>query len=146
MKSQSIKTAVIILSLAFAASCAGKKSKTETTTAPATTASTPAKTDAAPAEQKVADKKSKGKKLAAAKKETATETASGSSKAGTLTCKSGSESRTIEVAGVNGGCETRYTRSGETKTVANAKSGTDYCEQVSGKIKGNLETAGYKCE
>lgn len=146
MSSQTIKTAVVMLSLVFAASCAGKKSKTDTAAAPATTASAPAKTEAAPVEQKATDKKSKGKKESAVKQEAAAEKSAGASKAGSLTCKSGSESRTIEVAGVNGGCETRYTKAGETKTVANAKSGTDYCEQVSSKIKGNLETAGYKCE
>lgn len=63
-----------------------------------------------------------------------------------VTCTNKSDSRKISVLSVTeGGCGVVYNKMGEDKTVALAKVDMSYCDTVSGKIKTNLEGAGFNC-
>jgi hypothetical protein len=63
-----------------------------------------------------------------------------------VTCSNKSDSRKISVLNVTeGGCGVVYNKMGEDKTVAMAKVDMNYCDTVSGKIKSNLEGAGFDC-
>lgn len=63
-----------------------------------------------------------------------------------VTCTSKSDSRKISVLNVTeGGCGVVYNKMGEDKTVAMAKVDMNYCDNVSNKIKSNLEGAGFNC-
>jgi hypothetical protein len=62
-----------------------------------------------------------------------------------VTCTNKSDTRKISVLSVTeGGCGVVYNKMGSDKTVAMAKSDS-YCENVSSKIKTNLEGAGFSC-
>lgn len=62
-----------------------------------------------------------------------------------VTCTNKSDTRKISVLSVTeGGCGVVYNKMGADKTVAMAKSDS-YCENVSSKIKTNLEGAGFNC-
>lgn len=64
----------------------------------------------------------------------------------TFTCTNKNDSRKISVLNVTeGGCGVVYNKMGEDKTVALAKVDMTYCDTVSGKIKTNLEGAGFSC-
>jgi hypothetical protein len=63
-----------------------------------------------------------------------------------VTCTNKGDTRTIKVLNVEGGgCGVVYNKSGADKTVAMAKNSLDHCDNVSNKIKTNLEGAGYDC-
>lgn len=64
----------------------------------------------------------------------------------TVTCTNKSDSRKISVLNVTeGGCGVVYNKMGADKTVAIAKADMNHCDNVSGKIKTNLEGAGFNC-
>ncbi len=66
---------------------------------------------------------------------------------GALTCKKGSDTRTIAIREpAGGGCEVAYTVHGTEKVIAHAKSDHSYCKKVADKVKGNLATDKYSCE
>jgi len=66
----------------------------------------------------------------------------------TITCVSGADKRVLEVTqNVEGkACKTKYTKGGETSTIAEANAEPGYCATVADKVKKNLETSGFKCE
>jgi hypothetical protein len=118
--------ASLFIATSLLVSCA---SKTKTATPAATTTST----------------KDSKKATAKAAKAAATTTAA-AVKAGAVVCKSGADSRTIEVVTKDAGCEVSYTKEGKATTPASSAHGTAHCDEVKDKIKGKLEAAGYKCE
>ncbi len=62
-----------------------------------------------------------------------------------VTCTNKTDTRKISVLSVTeGGCGVVYNKMGSDKTVAMAKSDS-YCDNVSSKIKTNLEGAGFSC-
>lgn len=130
---------------ALIGACAHHKdaAKTDTSTAqpPAATAPTKAQEKQA----KKAEKKAKKEAKKAAQTE-AKGDAGAAPAAGTISCKSGTVQRTIEVKDKDGGCETIYTKDGESKSVATSGTGKDYCQKTADKIKGNLEKSGYTCQ
>ena len=119
--------ASLLIASALLVSCSSKPKATTT----ATTAATPAAT--------TETKKSKLTKTTATK-------AAATAQAGSLVCKSGSDTRTLEVITTDGGCELSYTKFDQTSTPAQSGNGTAYCESIKEKIKGNLENSGFKCE
>lgn len=117
-----LKVSTLVIASTLIVSCSSKSKDAAGTTA-ATTKQDAKKVDA------------KAKKAAA----TATS-------AGSLVCKSGSDTRSIDVIQKDGGCELSYTKFNETTTPATSANGTAHCESVKEKIKGNLESAGFTCE
>jgi len=74
-------------------------------------------------------------------------TAAATHPAGATSCKQGADARTIAVEkSAASGCEVRYTKAGETNTIASATSDMNYCQTVADKIKNNLSAAGFSCE
>jgi hypothetical protein len=110
---------VLIISIAFI-SCSSKQKNAQPTT-PATTAA-----------QKDATKN-------------ATPTTA-ATKTKAVVCKNGADTRTIDVAVKDAGCQVVYTKFGQTTNPASSVKGTSHCESVVAKIKGNLESSGFKCE
>lgn len=117
--------AALLIASTMLVSCASK-SKTATTSTTTKTAVT------------------KDAKNTAAK--TAPKTAAAVTQAGAVVCKSGSDTRTLEVLTKDVGCELAYTKFDETTTKATSGNGTAHCESIKEKIKGNLESSGFKCE
>lgn len=63
-----------------------------------------------------------------------------------VTCSNKGDTRKITTLAVaEGGCGVVYNKAGEDKTVALAKTDMKYCDTVTGKIKTNLEGAGFNC-
>lgn len=139
---------VLVVALALTA-CSSKEKKAEApaaaTPAPAVTAAPVAAPTTTP-ETKV-DKKAKKQKKAKAAAESATtgETAAATT-AGTVTCKMGGATRTIEVKDMEKGCEVLYSKDGEAKSVASAKSDKAHCQGVKAKIEKNLTASGFTCQ
>ena len=141
-----MRLTTLILTVAFLiAGCAAKETtKTETTTKVAE------KTEKVKSDVQKAAKKDKAavveetKEATTEVKDTAKTTTA--SVAGNVVCKSGGDERTIATAkSESGGCEVQYTKNGQTNSVANSQTGDEYCHGVVGKIKGNLEAAGFTC-
>lgn len=63
-----------------------------------------------------------------------------------MTCMKGSDTRLLEVTTENGGCELKYTKMGETKSVATSVKGTSHCNSVKDRIIGKLQEASYNCK
>lgn len=123
-----LKIATLVIASTLFVSCSSKQKAA----APATT------TPAATKDAKKADKKQTKAATAAPAKTAAS--------AGSVVCKSGSDTRTIEVVTKDGGCEVAYTKFDQTSTPGTSASGTAHCETVKEKIKTNLENSGFKCE
>lgn len=125
------KLAALLIVAAFFVSCSSKQKSTTDTTA-----ATPAQAADAKKDEK-ADAKKDGEKS------TAKSAAAASS--GAMTCKNGSDTRTLEVVAKDSGCEVSYTKFGETTTPASSVNGTAHCDSVKDRIKTNLENAGFQC-
>ena len=102
-----------------------------------------AATPAAPTKQEA---NKKGAKATAKAAVTKAKDAVANATTGSLVCKSGSDTRSLEVISKDGGCELAYTKFDQTTTPATSASGTAHCDSVKEKIKGNLENSGFKCE
>lgn len=128
------KFAALLIVATFFVSCSSKQKATQTadTTTPATAQATDKKGE-----------KSTAKAATAAA--TTTTAATTPAVAGTITCKNGSDTRTLSVVAQNSGCEVSYTKFGETTAPASSASGTAHCESVKERIKTNLENAGFQC-
>jgi len=133
-----------ILSLGFLIGCAGKKEAPE-----AAKGATETKTETTTKVEASGKKTVKSRTKSKTETETApteAKDAAGASGA-TVTCKAAGDERLIEVVSTEGGgCEVKYTKGGAASIVATANSGTDHCQTVADKIKGNLTGAGYACE
>lgn len=79
-------------------------------------------------------------------KEKVEKKAAAASTAGTVSCTSGEDKRSIEVRAKDSGCETAYTKAGNESVVATSNSGTDHCAKVQSRIQENLKTAGFTCQ
>lgn len=119
---------ILIISIAFV-SCSSKQKHAQTTTT-----TTPA------AKQEAAMGAKKDTKNANAKQTTAAPSA------GSIVCKNGSDTRTLDVVAKGSGCEVAYTKFDQTTAPASSVNGTAHCEAVKEKIKTNLENSGFKCE
>lgn len=71
-----------------------------------------------------------------------TETAAAGSKVG---CRSGNDSRVVELKIKQAGCSVEYTKQSIRREVASATIELQYCNTVYARIKGRLEAAGYDC-
>jgi PBP1b-binding outer membrane lipoprotein LpoB len=66
---------------------------------------------------------------------------------GKIVCNAGSDSRSVEIKTSEGlACEVIYTKATEGKSIATAKSDTEFCAGVSQKVQKHLEEAGFKCQ
>ncbi|MGV6816939.1 MAG: hypothetical protein ACWA44_06670 [Thiotrichales bacterium] len=64
-----------------------------------------------------------------------------------MICTLGEDIRRIEnINTLEGGCQLDYEKSGKVKTVATAREGSEFCQQVLERIQANLEKAGFVCE
>lgn len=63
-----------------------------------------------------------------------------------LTCTHKGETRTIERKESGAGCEVVYTKGGKSSVAGKSAKGSRHCDQVAGKIKKNLESAGWSCQ
>lgn len=63
-----------------------------------------------------------------------------------VTCKSGGDERTIRIekAGVNG-CDLKYKKFDEEKSVASSLIGLGHCERIRDRIQSKLSDAGFQC-
>lgn len=104
--------------------------------------------DDKPAAEKAdkADKPGKATDNEDTKKEEKAEKADAAA-AGSITCKSGKDTRTLVKKDMEaGGCEVIYTKGGEEKSIAQAKNDTSYCDKTIGKMKEKLVSGGFTCE
>ena len=138
-----MKLTTIYLTVALAvAGCASKETAKTDAEKAVEKAATEQKTKVT---QKIESKKEKAQKPVVEAQE-GVESAATAEAFGSVTCKSGGDERTVATHKTEtGGCEVKYTKNGETNSVANAVSDETYCNGVVGKIKGNLEAAGFTC-
>lgn len=86
------------------------------------------------------------KAVAAAPAKATATTAAAAAAAQDLACTRGSESRTLKVELTEPkGCKVWYPGTGAADPVAWSTTGVSHCENVSKKIRGNLEAAGFTC-
>ena len=126
-----LKIAMLLVVSLFFVSCSSKQK---------------AATPAATTKQEANTKDAKGAKATAKAAVTKAKDAVKNATTGSLVCKSGSDTRSLEVISKDGGCELAYTKFDQTTTPATSASGTAHCDSVKEKIKGNLENSGFKCE
>jgi hypothetical protein len=62
-----------------------------------------------------------------------------------IECTSGQDKRILEVAGLEKGCELKYTKAGNVEIKATQKIGDSKCVEVRERIQKTLEGAGYTC-
>jgi len=63
-----------------------------------------------------------------------------------VTCKSGSDERTVEISKNDAGCTVHYTKGGEAKEIGSAQNDHGTCQQIADKVRGNLQNAGFACK
>jgi len=103
-------------------------------------------TACAATEKKTVDVKAAASQKAAAANDAAAQKAEKAlGSAGTITCKSATETRILTTQGIEKGCEVVYDRNGEKTVAASAKNDPTHCGKVAERIRGNLERAGFKC-
>lgn len=135
-----IQTMLSLVAICFAASCASKNTTSTSSPTATTTASAPAANTPAATTTPLTKTNSKNSKQSSA-------AAVASASASKLTCTSGKEVRTLEIKSETGkACDLIYTKGGESKSLASAKSDTAYCQKIIEKVSKNLSSAGYKCE
>jgi hypothetical protein len=61
-------------------------------------------------------------------------------------CRSEQEERVLELRTGRAGCDLRYTRGGQTRSIATSRAGDAHCYSVHEKTRSNLERSGYRCE
>ncbi len=105
--------------------CASKDKKTEETNSAAQTAEAVKKEGA-----KVMDKAKAGVKAAVQ---------------GQVTCAKGKDNRTLAIRSEGSGCEVVYTKFEQENVIATSQNGMSHCEATIGKVKSNLENAGFSC-
>ena len=130
MKFLTLLAAVLVL-----ASCSSKSTKSDAATDSAATAKTEMKADAKAAPAK-AEKAAKRAAAEEAKGEVS----------GRASCKSGAETRLIEIVNKGTGCAVEYTKQNEKSEIASAAHETQHCSAVLEKVKGKLQAAGFSCE
>ncbi len=125
-----LAAAVLVLALS---ACGSKTKKEETATPTTPAATTPATSSGSekPADQKMTNKSKKSTIDLDAKE---------------IKCMSGSDERTLANTAKDSGCELIYTKGGEAKTIATQIIGDAKCVEVMGKVRANLENAGFKCQ
>lgn len=62
------------------------------------------------------------------------------------TCMMKNDKRVIDVRSQGSGCELAYNKFGNEEVVATSVKGTEHCQKIADRIRGNLENAGFKCE
>jgi len=62
-----------------------------------------------------------------------------------VVCESGKDQRKLVITDVDKGCKLEYTKSGETKEIANQKNGKNKCEETLAHVKDKLEKSNFKC-
>ena len=63
-----------------------------------------------------------------------------------FTCMKGGETRALEVAKKDAGCELNYSKSGKSSVVASSSHGVKHCVNSRDKIRDKLTKAGYACK
>jgi len=148
----SVKKFLCVLAVVALAGCSSAK-KDETTSTDASgveqkvteATSTDTTAPAEPVREEKATKKQAKEVTTSPSADSAFPSITGTEKS-SVTCTNKGDSRKISVLNVTeGGCGVVYNKMGEDKTVAMAKVDMNYCDTVSGKIKSNLEGAGFDC-
>ena len=65
---------------------------------------------------------------------------------GRTNCMMKNDKRFVEVRKSGNGCELAYSKFGNEEIVATSLSGSDHCQKIADRIKGNLENAGFECK
>lgn len=140
-----IKNIILLSSfIIFATACSGGAKKSDADSSQPIVEAGAQKADSKAA---ASDKKSNAK--SAAKPTSKVSNISGSP---SLTCKMGSETRTItkaitpNPAAGEDICQVVYTKDGQDNTIANAKHELAYCDKIVNQVRGNLENAGWTCQ
>jgi hypothetical protein len=63
-----------------------------------------------------------------------------------VSCKNGSDVRTLEIVKKGTGCSLQYGKFGKVSSVASAADGQTHCEDSQDKITTKLEKSGFTCE
>ena len=129
-----------ILFLTVLAAFVGCTSAKKTETPAATPTPTAATTPAASTDNKMEKADAKKKMTRPAK------TASADANAKEVKCTSGSDERLLAIGAKDEGCELKYTKAGETKTIATQIVGDGRCVEVMGSVRKNLEGAQFSCQ
>lgn len=128
-----MKLFTLFAAVLFLAACSSKGTKPDET--------------AAKADAKAASASTKAEKVEKAEK--AAKRAADETKgevSGRASCKSGSDTRLIEIVSKGTGCAVEYTKQEEKSEIASAMHETQHCTNVLEKVKGKLEAAGFSCE
>lgn len=125
---------LVIVGLMLGCSSSSKKAAEPAKAPVETKAATPAPAPETQTDAKAKSAKGKKTDSAAAKKPEA-------SAKGDVTCVNGSDSRTLSIKAKNEGCELEY----KGTAVASQINGDEKCTEVSTRIQGKLEAAGFKC-
>lgn len=131
-----MKALLALTLLALATSCSSSATKTDKAADTAKAAKAETKAEAKAADAHAAKAEKAAKKAEKAAKSEASEKAN---------CKSGSDSRLIEVVSKGAGCAVHYTKHNEMQEIASAEHETQHCSAVAQKVRGKLEAAGYSC-
>ncbi len=79
-------------------------------------------------------------------KATSTSTSTSTADGDKVSCTMKSDTRTIQLRKNGGGCELVYSKFGNDEVIATSMAGTEHCQKVADRIKGNLENSGFKCQ
>jgi uncharacterized protein YceK len=90
---------------------------------------------------KSADKKEDNKKV-----EATTEAKTATLGKADVTCKLGQYVRQMTIENTKEGCNLKYSKDGETRSIAEGSAGSTYCQEVLDRVKGNLVEKGFTCE
>lgn len=131
---------LITLGFIILSACATTKSQPNQKT------NAPAAAPAAPAAETASANDSGTASTKPAKKSHAKTAKADSSDGSTVTCTSGSDTRTLAISDKDGGCALDYTKEGKSSTIATSHSGKDHCSEVEKKIQDKLATAGFSCQ
>lgn len=119
-------------------------------TAPKSTESKPAAPAASAPAQPAAKVAPADPAKPAAKPAASSSSASSNDGAATLTnlvtCKSGSDERTLEISKKDEGCAVHYTKFGEAQEIGAAQADQTFCQKLVDKVRDNLEAAGFTCK
>ena len=93
-----------------------------------------------------APKAAKATKPSKAAKKEDTKAGGEAAVAGSVTCESAGDKRTIETKTSGEGCEVMYTKMDKATSVAQSHNDASFCSKKVAKIRENLEKAGFTCK
>jgi len=72
--------------------------------------------------------------------------APGAKQSGAVVCTLDGLTREISVIENSPGCTVQYTKDGESSEIGRGSSESDFCPNLLNRVKGNLESAGFRCD